>query len=277
MADPTTPQSRTTLPSPGSVGPPRTSAGEVGELDLRSGNLTPWTPEQVSAWHAREEQRRRWVGQPLEHPTITARRQAEIDAERQQQAAEERRAKWPDPRASLRLAHTARSAAEGEIVRLEGVLAAARQHLAAMEDAVGAAEKELRHSDAEAAQVLARAIAHGGVGEPSALYSSSAVEDARRRRDQAKGAVDIIENQLRVAEGVRIHAHRDVEAAAEQVALAAWLVLSDKIAELDAERAALLEQRYSLGVVLTGGRLERTQSGPILKALISDPETPVPG
>jgi hypothetical protein len=178
----------------------------------------------------------------------------------------------------LRAAHVAKEAAEGEITRLEGVLAAARQHLAAREDEFGAAELEQRHCDAEAAQALALAFANGGVEEPNTLSPSSLVEDARRRRDQAKGAVDIVEGQLKAAETAVRSCRAAVEKSAEQVALRSWLALGDRLAALDAERAALIEARYSLSVELNSqGRLERTRLGTVLKELIGDPEAAVPG
>jgi len=45
---------------------------------------TPWSAEQVAAWNHREAERQRWIGPPIEHPIVAARRQVEADAERDQ-------------------------------------------------------------------------------------------------------------------------------------------------------------------------------------------------
>jgi hypothetical protein len=184
----------------------------------------------------------------------------------------------PEPRQRLRQAHAEKAAAETEVARLEGVREAARGHLAAMEGEFGAAVKEQRRYDAEAAQALAAALANGAAAEPAALsQSSSRVDDARRRRDQARSAIDIIQDQLKTAEATVRSCRTAVEKSAEQVAVRAWLVLGDRLAALDTERAELIEQRYSLSVALTpAGRLERTRLGTVLKELIEDAEAAVP-
>jgi hypothetical protein len=182
-----------------------------------------------------------------------------------------------DPRQRLRQAHAEKAAAETEVARLEGVREAARRHLTAMEGEFGAAVKEQRRYDAEAAQALAAALANGDVAEPTALSPNARVEDADRRRDQAQGAIDIIQDQLKTAEATVRSCRTAVEKSAEQVAVRAWLALGDRLAALDAERAELIEQRYSLSVVLTPtGRLERTRLGTVLKELIEDAEAAVP-
>jgi hypothetical protein len=138
---------------------------------------------------------------------------------------------------------------------------------------VAAVEQEQRRCEAEAAATLASAIANGrDRGNEGRSYPTAAIEDARRRRDEAGGAVEIIETQLRQAEGARTRTQQDIEKAATLVAADQWLMLSDAIEEREAALAELVARRRDTSVWLSSnGRITRS-SGGLLARLIGDPE-----
>jgi hypothetical protein len=149
-------------------------------------------------------------------------------------------------------------------------------------------EKDEERASAEAAKVLAKALATGAqrsaeassegvpagtsssvdvpAGTPTSPGSVEAVFSARRNRDQAAAAIEIVEKELAAAEMALTRAGRDVERAADR-----WLSLSDEIDELETELARLTDLRHETGVTLNaGGRITRAM-GELVRRLIADP------
>jgi hypothetical protein len=175
-----------------------------------------------------------------------------------------------EARQRLREAHEVRGAAEDEVIRQREVRDRARRHLARMADELDAVEKDEKQVSAEAAQALAQALATGASPPAEAEGHVERITAARRKRDQAQAAADIVETESAAVEAALTRTSRAVERAAEIVAADAWLVLSDEIDEAKAALAELTERREETGVWLSAtGKVTRT-TGKLVSRLLVD-------
>jgi hypothetical protein len=186
------------------------------------------------------------------------------------------RAAIPDEteaRAQLRQAHETRREAENEVARQREVFSRAQLHLAAMHDKLGGLEATEHAGAAAAAKGLVAALSRGDQHTPHGIDMRDRLEAARRRRDQAADAVELVAAELTAAESVLTQTTRDLGKAAEIVAADAWLRLSDEIDQCELALAAVVERRHATGVWLTsGGKIERTAAGGLVRQLAVDAE-----